>query len=66
MPLCALCNSTRYYVLKIKLHGTLIADEQLAREDFIIHRRDGLFAYNLAVVVDDNYQGVSKLCVAQI
>lgn len=44
-----------------KLHGTLIADEQLAREDFIIHRRDGLFAYNLAVVVDDNYQGVSEI-----
>jgi len=44
-----------------KLHGTLIADEQLAREDFIIHRRDGLFAYNLAVVVDDNFQGVNEI-----
>ena len=44
-----------------KLHGTLIADEKLACEDFIIHRRDGLFAYNLAVVVDDNYQGVSEI-----
>ena len=44
-----------------KLHGRLIADEQLACEDFIIHRRDGLFAYNLAVVVDDNFQGVSEI-----
>lgn len=44
-----------------KLHGTLLADEQLAREDFIIHRRDGLFAYNLAVVVDDNFQGVTEI-----
>ncbi len=39
------------------LRGTLIADEPLAREDFIIHRRDWLFAYNLAVVVNDQFQG---------
>ncbi|MCT4705166.1 tRNA glutamyl-Q(34) synthetase GluQRS [Enterobacteriaceae bacterium H16N7] len=44
-----------------KLRGRLVADEQLAREDFIIHRRDGLFAYNLAVVVDDNFQGVTEI-----
>lgn len=43
------------------LRGTLQADERLAREDFIIHRRDGLFAYNLAVVVDDHFQGVSEI-----
>lgn len=46
---------------KDRLRGKLVADEQLAREDFIIHRRDGLFAYNLAVVVDDNYQGVTEI-----
>ncbi|ROR94106.1 tRNA glutamyl-Q(34) synthetase GluQRS [Raoultella terrigena] len=44
-----------------QLRGTLVADELLAREDFIIHRRDGLFAYNLAVVVDDRFQGVSEI-----
>ncbi len=44
-----------------RLRGELIADENLAREDFIIHRRDGLFAYNLAVVVDDHYQGVTEI-----
>ena len=43
------------------LSGTLQADERLAREDFIIHRRDGLFAYNLAVVVDDHFQGVTEI-----
>lgn len=32
-----------------------------AQEDFIIHRRDGLFAYNLAVVVDDHFQGVTEV-----
>lgn len=29
-----------------QLRGIIHADEKLAREDFIIHRRDGLFAYN--------------------
>lgn len=44
-----------------RLSGTLYADAALAREDFIIHRRDGLFAYNLAVVVDDNDQGITEI-----
>ncbi|KAB8306266.1 tRNA glutamyl-Q(34) synthetase GluQRS [Erwinia endophytica] len=43
------------------LRGEVIADARLAQEDFIIHRRDGLFAYNLAVVVDDHYQGVTEV-----
>lgn len=44
-----------------QLSGTLYADTALAQEDFIIHRRDGLFAYNLAVVVDDNHQGITEI-----
>ncbi|SLM62047.1 MULTISPECIES: tRNA glutamyl-Q(34) synthetase GluQRS [Dickeya] len=44
-----------------RLHGWISADPALAQEDFIIHRRDGLFAYNLAVVVDDNDQGVTEI-----
>ncbi len=44
-----------------QLRGIIHADEKLAREDFIIHRRDGLFAYNLAVVVDDHFQGVTEI-----
>lgn len=43
------------------LRGEIHADERLAREDFIIHRRDGLFAYNLAVVVDDHFQGITEI-----
>ncbi|NDJ58865.1 tRNA glutamyl-Q(34) synthetase GluQRS [Enterobacteriaceae bacterium 4M9] len=43
------------------LRGEIHADPALAREDFIIHRRDGLFAYNLAVVVDDHFQGVTEI-----
>ncbi len=42
-------------------HGTIEIPEQLVNEDFIIKRRDGLFAYNLAVVLDDIDQGVTEV-----
>lgn len=44
-----------------ELQGEFIADAALAEEDFIIRRRDGLFAYNLAVVIDDHFQGVNHI-----
>nr|WP_113865887.1 tRNA glutamyl-Q(34) synthetase GluQRS [Brenneria salicis]NMN90798.1 glutamyl-Q tRNA(Asp) synthetase [Brenneria salicis ATCC 15712 = DSM 30166]RBP63520.1 glutamyl-Q tRNA(Asp) synthetase [Brenneria salicis ATCC 15712 = DSM 30166]RLM30947.1 tRNA glutamyl-Q(34) synthetase GluQRS [Brenneria salicis ATCC 15712 = DSM 30166] len=44
-----------------RLRGEIHADRALAEEDFIIHRRDGLFAYNLAVVVDDHQQGITEI-----
>lgn len=44
-----------------RLRGNIVADAALAQEDFIIHRRDGLFAYNLAVVVDDHFQGITEI-----
>ncbi len=42
-------------------HGTISLDPGMAAEDFIVKRRDGLFAYNLAVVLDDIYQGVTEV-----
>ena len=44
-----------------RLHGHIELPFALAREDFIIHRRDGLFAYNLAVVLDDIEQGITEV-----
>ncbi len=44
-----------------QLHGRIDIPARLAAEDFIIRRRDGLFAYNLAVVLDDIEQGVTEV-----
>lgn len=49
------------YQFQDALYGRVNVDASLAQEDFIIHRRDGLFAYNLAVVVDDHFQGVTEV-----
>jgi glutamyl-Q tRNA(Asp) synthetase len=42
-------------------HGLISIPSALANEDFIIKRRDGLFAYNLAVVIDDIDQGITEV-----
>jgi glutamyl-Q tRNA(Asp) synthetase len=42
-------------------HGEIQIPTIFAQEDFIIKRRDGLFAYNLAVVIDDIDQKITQV-----
>ncbi len=41
--------------------GHIQVDHDLSQEDFILKRRDGLFAYNLAVVIDDHDSGITEI-----
>lgn len=41
--------------------GKVISNTEFASEDFIIKRRDGLFAYQLVVVIDDIDQGITEV-----
>ncbi|EMI5490220.1 tRNA glutamyl-Q(34) synthetase GluQRS [Providencia stuartii] len=49
------------YQFTDKIRGTVYTEANVAEEDVIIHRKDGLFAYNLVVVVDDHYQNVTEV-----
>jgi len=44
-----------------RLQGEVKVLAQQAREDYIIKRRDGLFAYQLVVVIDDIDQGITDV-----
>ncbi|MGP7734265.1 tRNA glutamyl-Q(34) synthetase GluQRS [Oceanimonas smirnovii] len=44
-----------------QLQGEVRVDERLAEEDFILRRRDGFYAYNLAVVIDDMDAGITQV-----
>jgi glutamyl-Q tRNA(Asp) synthetase len=56
-----LINQLGLYLFDDIFQGKVECDQALAKEDFIIHRKDGLFAYQLAVVVDDIHQNINHV-----
>ncbi|PKI12930.1 tRNA glutamyl-Q(34) synthetase GluQRS [Colwellia sp. 12G3] len=56
-----LVNQHGLYNFNDLFQGDVVCDKKLADEDFIIHRKDGLFAYQLAVVADDIAQGITHV-----
>ncbi len=44
-----------------RLQPSLQQDLQAEVGDFIVQRKDGLYAYQLAVVLDDEYQGINQV-----
>ncbi len=49
------------YSFKDGIEGLCTFDQSIYEEDFIIKRKDGLIAYQLAVVVDDIDQGINQV-----
>jgi glutamyl-Q tRNA(Asp) synthetase len=43
------------------IQGEYCTQQAFAQEDFILARKDGLFAYQLAVVIDDIYQNINHV-----
>lgn len=58
-------NDNPCYEFQDLIHNTVVIDSARSGEDFIIKRRDGLFAYQLAVVLDDIYQGITHIVRGQ-
>ncbi|MDH5425416.1 MAG: tRNA glutamyl-Q(34) synthetase GluQRS [Gammaproteobacteria bacterium] len=54
-------TTTETVIFNDKIQGTYSVDIERECGDFIVKRRDGFFAYQLAVVVDDAEQGISEV-----
>lgn len=54
-------NDTAVLTFNDALLGELTCEPHLASDDFIVRRKDGLWAYQLAVTVDDFDQGITEV-----
>ena len=52
----------RAAVSEFTVHDLFAGDYTGPVDDVVVRRGDGVIAYNLAVVVDDAYQGVTQVC----
>lgn len=56
-----LINNVGIYEFEDTIQGLITCNKKLAEEDFILVRKDGLFAYQLAVVIDDIFQNITHV-----
>jgi len=56
-----LVNHSAIYHFNDLIQKQVHCDKTAAKEDFMLKRKDGLFAYQLAVVVDDMYQNINHV-----
>ncbi len=57
--------SSRFDIFDDQILGCCQFDTDLDTQDYVVKRRDGLFAYQLAVVADDIEQGVNHIVRGQ-
>lgn len=56
-----LVNSVGVFKFTDQIQGVITGDKKTAEEDFTLIRKDGLFAYQLAVVADDIFQNITHV-----
>jgi len=54
----AMANEVRF---RDRVYGDLVMNLESEVGDFVLRRNDGIYAYHLAVVVDDELQGVNQI-----